>query len=461
MNKFVVNSLALLTALQYVVKVMTKNATVPILENFLFAIRDGVLTVSASDLQTTFKASLSTSRNQISCKPDTCFQMVVPRDIINYLKKIETQPITFVYDHSTYSIEVLEDDARAKYAGENPKDFPLCPETPIQLLQTDSDIFKSFSDLLNYVSDDQFRPAMTGIAFMQHAGDFQMIATDGHRMKVVTVPELSKKGPRTVQTISGQTISMDLQAFNEYRSGIEKKYEHFENLRMPPRGKREYCERIPYAQKIAAKYKAHLDYLDAMNEFQHFILRSKVANILSGLKFGTAKKPELEMVTIRTNEKKANISFIFRCDGLVMEIITSNIDERYPQYWNIIPEENPDTRYYKPTKFTVDKKPFLKALDKAALFANKTTHQIRLSLNGKNKVSAEDLDFKNEYCAEVGGSYEGEPIDIGFNAMLLKGTVNSFGDTFTLEMTAPNKCAVIREGNSLALVMPVMLNQYV
>lgn len=149
MNKFVVNSAVLLTALQYVAKVMTRNPVVPILENFLFSIRDGVLTVSGSDLQTTFKVSLSTSRHQISCKPDTCFQMVVPRDIINYLKKIETQPITFVYDHSTYSIEVLEDDARAKYAGENPKDFPLCPETPIQLLQTDSDIFKSFSDLLN------------------------------------------------------------------------------------------------------------------------------------------------------------------------------------------------------------------------------------------------------------------------------------------------------------------------
>lgn len=458
MNKFVVNSTVLLTALQYVVKVMTKNAIVPILENFLFVIRDGVLTVSGSDLQTTFKVSLSTSRNQISCKPDTNFRMVVPREIIKYLQKIETQPLTFVYDHGTYSIEVIEDDGRAKYASENPKDFPLCPETPIELLQTDSDLFKEFSDLLNYTSTDQaLRPAMAGIGFLQHTGDFNMVATDGHRMKVVTVPELSKKGPKTVQTISGQTISMDLQAFSEYRSGIEKRYEHFENLRMPKGG----YDRIPYAQKIAAKYKAHLDYLDSMWEFQHFILRTKAAAILSGLKFGTAKKPELEFVIIRTNEKRETISFLFRCDGLVMELVTSNIDERYPQYWNIIPEENPDPRYYKPTKFTVDKKPFLKVLDKAALFANKTTHQVRLSLNGKNKVSAEDLDFKNEYCAEVGGSYQGEPIEIGFNASLLKDTINSFGDTFTLEMTAPNRAAVIREGNSLALVMPVMLNQYV
>jgi DNA polymerase III sliding clamp (beta) subunit (PCNA family) len=457
MNKFVVNSSILLIALQHVAKVMTKNPTVPILENFLFTIADGVLTVAGSDLQTTFKVSLSTSRHQISCKPDTRFQMTVPREIINYLKKIETQPITFVYDHGKYAIEVLEDDGRAKYAGENPKDFPLHPETPFQLLQTDSDLFKEFSDLLNYVSGDELRPAMTGIAFMQHAGDFQMIATDGHRMKVVTVPELSKKGPKTVQTISGQTISMDLQAFSEYRSGIQDRYEHFENLRMPKGG----YNRIPYAQKIATKFKVHLDYLDGMHEFQHFILRSKVATILSGLKFGTAKKPELELVTIRTNEKKENISFIFRCDGLVMEIITSNIDERFPQYWNIIPEQNPDPRYYKPTKFTVDKKPFLKVLDKAELFANRTTHQVRLSLNGSNKISAEDLDFSNEYCAEVGGSYEGEPIEMGFNANFLRDTIKSFGDTFTLEMTAPNKAAVIREGHSLALVMPVMLNQYV
>jgi DNA polymerase III sliding clamp (beta) subunit (PCNA family) len=86
---------------------------------------------------------------------------------------------------------------------------------------------------------------------------------------------------------------------------------------------------------------------------------------------------------------------------------------------------------------------------------------VRLSLNGSNKISAEDLDFSNEYCAEVGGSYEGEPIEMGFNANFLRDTIKSFGDTFTLEMTAPNKAAVIREGHSLALVMPVMLNQYV
>lgn len=438
MNKFIVNSSVLLTALQYVIKATVKigGGPVPIIENFLFTINDGTLTVSATDLQTTFKISLSSDRNQINCKPGTAFKMVVPRGIVNFLKKIEEQPITFTYDAGNYSIEVIEEDGRAKYSGDNPEDFPKSPETPIDLFVMSSDVFKEFADLLTYASKDELRPAQNGIGFVNHEGNFQMIATDGHRLQVVTVPELSQKETFNVQTMSGHVIEMSIESLKEYRAKIEEKYNHFENLRMTD------------------EYKAHLDEINTMMTKQYFILRSKAANILAGLKFGTAKDPIVESVAVRTNEKSDAISFLFKCDNMVMEVVTSNIDERYPQYWNIIPETFT-------TKYTGDKAKFIKVIDKALLFAHKTTHQIRVTLNGSNKISAEDLDFSNEYSAEVGGTYEGEEIEIGFNANLLRDTVKSFGDTFVMELRAPNKPVVIREGDKLALLMPVMLNQYI
>jgi DNA polymerase III subunit beta len=396
MNKFIVNSAILLTALQYVKKVIINNPAVPILENFLFDVRNGVLTVSGSDLQNTFKVYMRVETNK-----GLQFQACVPSEIIKFLSKIELCPLVITWDAETYAIQITtEDNERAKYAGENPTDFPILPQTNTELFSVTSDLFKEFKDLLNYTSKDELRPAMTGIAFITHAGAFNMCATNGHTLKLVEVPELADP---TEQSEDGK---------------------------------------------------------------QHFILRSTAAKILADLKFGTAKKPVVEGVTVcgemyttphvDMSEARTflrNVSFLFTHDCLDMELTTRVIDEQFPQFWNVIPQDAQ-------TKYTTDKKRFLTVLDKASLFANRTTHQVRLGLNGVNKISAEDLDFSNEYCAEVGGAYEGEPIEIGFNAVLLKSMISSFGDTFTLEMKAPNKAAVIREGNSLALCMPVMLTQY-
>ena len=50
--KFIVTSSALLKELQNINGVITTNPVVPILENFLFEIEAGKLTITASDLQT-------------------------------------------------------------------------------------------------------------------------------------------------------------------------------------------------------------------------------------------------------------------------------------------------------------------------------------------------------------------------------------------------------------------------
>jgi DNA polymerase III sliding clamp (beta) subunit (PCNA family) len=440
MKKIIVNSASLLTAMQYVKKVLTNNPVVPILENFYLDVKNGRLTISGSDLQNTFKVTLPANHTQTK---DT-FQACVPAEIMKYLAKLETQPLTLTWDQETYSFEVLEHDAqsRAKYSGENPTDYPIAPQTDSALFEITSDLFKEFKDLLKYADTDELRPAMTGIGFVQRLGKFYMAATNGHVLKQVEVPELKT------------SFSMDENQLHEYENHMQTKIAKYKAMG------------FPVAFRYAKKLQELLDETEKQSINQHFILAAKPAKILSDLKFGTAKKPLTESVTVcgemygpptveghEVVKYLRNISFLFSLDGYDMELITRVIDERFPQFWNVIPQ-SPQT------KFTVDKKKFLSVLDKAYLFANKTTHQIRLGLNGVNKISAEDLDFSNEFCAEVGGSYTGEPIEIGFNAELLKDVVSSFGDEFTLEMTAPNKAAVIRSGNALALCMPVMLNQY-
>ena len=50
--KFIVSSSALLKQLQSINGVVANNPVVPILENFLFDVTDGLLTITASDLET-------------------------------------------------------------------------------------------------------------------------------------------------------------------------------------------------------------------------------------------------------------------------------------------------------------------------------------------------------------------------------------------------------------------------
>ena len=63
--------------------------------------------------------------------------------------------------------------------------------------------------------------------------------------------------------------------------------------------------------------------------------------------------------------------------------------------------------------------------------------------------------------------YEGEPMEIGFNAKFLIEMLNNLSSNMiSIEMSAPNRAGLIipaetkENENILMLVMPVMLNSY-
>ena len=55
---FVVSSAALSKQLQGISGVLSTSTSLPILDNFLFEIKDGRLSVSASDLETTMRTTM-------------------------------------------------------------------------------------------------------------------------------------------------------------------------------------------------------------------------------------------------------------------------------------------------------------------------------------------------------------------------------------------------------------------
>jgi DNA polymerase III subunit beta len=164
-----------------------------------------------------------------------------------------------------------------------------------------------------------------------------------------------------------------------------------------------------------------------------------------------------EVVPVTTEFSSSNAFFSFGNIKLICRLI----DERYPDYENVIPKNNPN-------KMVIERSKFLSSLKRIAIFSNKTTHQIRLKITADElTISAEDLDYSNEAVERIPCEYTGETMEIGFNAKFLAEMLSNISaSNITLELSLPNRAGLIipdvKEDNEdiLMLVMPVMLNSY-
>lgn len=158
---------------------------------------------------------------------------------------------------------------------------------------------------------------------------------------------------------------------------------------------------------------------------------------------------------VKMSFDKANAFFTFGETHLVCRLI----DARYPDYNAVIPVDNPNV-------LTIKRTDFLNSLKRIAIYANKTTNQVILDIAPDSlTVSAQDLDFSNEAAEQLACNYEGNPLQIGFNAKFLVemlGVLES--DEVKLELSTPSRAGILspveeKEGEEIMmLVMPVMLS---
>jgi DNA polymerase-3 subunit beta len=373
--KFIVNSAYLLRQLTHINGVITTNPVVPILENFLFELDKGKLTVTASDLQTSMITELQVESKERG-------SIAVPaRILLETLKNLPEQPITFSIDQATFSVEIISDNGRYKLSGENATDFPKVPEVRNDFsAEISSDVLaRAINNTIFATSNDELRPAMTGVYVNLNEKNATFVSTDGHR--------LVRYRRNDVKSDNGSAIIIPRKALNLLKSTLPS---------------------------------------------------------------------ENTIVTLDFNMANA----FFRFENIRM--ICRLIDERFPEYENVIPTQNN-------IKMIIDRVALVGALKRIAIYANKTTHQVRMKITGSElQISAEDLEFSNEANERLSCDHDGEDIEIGFNArFLLEMLSNLDSERVVFSLLAPNRAGVIlpeqqdKEEDILMLVMPVMLNQYV
>jgi DNA polymerase-3 subunit beta len=376
--KFIVSSSVLLKQLSAINGVVATNPIVPILENFLFRLEADILTVTASDLQTTMITNIAVESSEKGA-------IAIPAKLLlDTLRGLPEQPITFNVNTETFGTEILTDNGRYKLSGENPIDFPKIPTVNRSLtVELSSDaLLSAINNTVFATSTDDLRPAMTGVYLQLTAESATFVATDGHRLIRYRRTDINSPSDSSM------------------------------------------------------------------------IIPRKALTLLK------ASLPEAAPVKAEFSQSNASFTFAGSPAGST-QMICRLIDERFPDFENAIPTNNPNV-------MTIGRTDILNSLKRIMIYANRTTHQIRLSLKTNSlTISAEDLDYSNEANEKLLCDYDGDPLEIGFNAKFLTEMLNNLSaKMLSFEMSAPNRAGLIIPADKeehediLMLVMPVMLNTY-
>ena len=372
--KFIVSSNVLLKGLQSMSGVLSTNSTLPILDNYLFELENGELSITASDIETTMTVKIPL------VKAEDEGSIAIPAKILlDTLKTFGDIPISVFINLETNLVELSTDDGKFKLSGYSSAEFPNAPsienansiDIPAEVLE------QAIGKTIFATGSDELRPVMMGVNFELTTNGLILVGTDAHKL-------------------------------------------------------------VKYIRK------------DVVSETEDSFIVPKKSLML--LKSSLSKAED----TVKVEYDKKNAIFAFENFKMVCRLV----DGKYPNYEAVIPKDNPNI-------LTVDRVQLLNKIRRVSFFANQSTNQIRLKITGKELIlSAEDIDFTNEAHERLSCSYEGEDIEIGFNAkFLIEMLTNLSNEQITIELSTPGRAGIIVPINEedsneeiIMLVMPIMLN---
>ncbi len=369
--KFIASSSSLLKHLQQISGVISSTTVLPILDNFLFDIEDRKLNVVATDLETVMRVQM-----EVESKDNG--KVCIPAKIlIDTLKNLPDQPLTFDIDQQ-YAIEITSDTGKYKVMGENPDNFPKEPE-PEETSSFNipsSALITAINDTLFAASNDDLRPAMTGVLFDMTKDAMQFVATDAHRL-VKYVRKDVKCPEETSIIVPKKPLHLLKNIFPEDQSDLEISY----------------------------------------NDKHLFVSKNST------------------------------------------RLICRLIDARFPDYRVVIPADNPYT-------LVVNRSDFQNALRRLMVFSNKSTNQVVLTMTGNElQLASQDIDLSFEGNERMNCQFDGEDMQIAFNAKFLVEMLN-VADTpeVNIALSTPTRPGILRpsevgeDEDILMLVMPLMIN---
>jgi len=219
---FIISSAELLKHLAVVAEVVPPKSVIPIVQNVLFHIDGNILTLTGTDLENSVRTSLAVDSSEGTIK------IALPAKIIlDTLKALPEQPITFIVSEDQRNIELLTANGKYKIAGLDGNDFPrIPPADDTQHIQMPLPVLvKAIDKTVFAVSSDDMKIAMTGVFFDFKTTGATFVSTDAHRLvryrrsDVLSNTDVSFILPqKALKMLSKAASGLDLPVRIEYNS---------------------------------------------------------------------------------------------------------------------------------------------------------------------------------------------------------------------------------------------------
>ena len=184
--EFTVSSAELLKGVMNVSKAIPAKTSLPILENFLFVIGDGALTITASDQELTLRTSVPVEAR------DGGSIAVPARQIIDLLKALPDQPIQIqTKGDSTFECIWNNGNSSLPYfpAGDYPE-IKGVEEGAERVVFPAQSLADGIGGTIYATADDEMRPAMNGIFFDIDTASTTLVASDAHKLICYTTSDV-------------------------------------------------------------------------------------------------------------------------------------------------------------------------------------------------------------------------------------------------------------------------------
>ena len=226
--KFSTTKTDIQVSLQKLSKITPTRSTIPILSNVLITTDNGSIIMRATDLEQTMILTIPASIEKEGSS-------VIPVDtLLNIANELPDGRITLSVDKKL-NISIKSETGDYDLKGMSPEEFPAPPELDKQSpVIFSSELLKLIFKLTSFaISNDDLKPALTGVLFHFDQTSLTTVSTDGHRLARYKIQDFDSGGfsgdiiiPKKFLTLSkhliGQTETVEMQ--------VAGRYDHFDDF---------------------------------------------------------------------------------------------------------------------------------------------------------------------------------------------------------------------------------------
>ena len=178
--RFTLSSTTLSSRLSTLSKVITNKNAIAILESFLFEVRDGQLTITASDSENVMKSTCALDETD----GNGSFA-VSSQTILDAVRELPEQPLTFDVDTHQLVVKVYYQNGMYNFTVQNAEEYPQTQPMPTDVTRITFDsgvLLANISRTLFATASEELRPVMNGIYFDITPEYTAIVASDGSKL---------------------------------------------------------------------------------------------------------------------------------------------------------------------------------------------------------------------------------------------------------------------------------------